>query len=118
MVIRIGQASLLGQPIMKVHQAWLVDEGVVTHDKPGKVDCKKAVAACNRRGFFLGKSFLHPRQYLGAVTKTLPIWRNVLETTNNLNIAHVPAHTGAGPSLTVVVKAKRTRSEATRAHFS
>jgi hypothetical protein len=44
---------------MKVHQASLVDEGIVTHDKPGEVDCKKAVAACNRRGFFLGKSFLH-----------------------------------------------------------
>jgi hypothetical protein len=58
---------------MKMHQASLVDEGVVTHDKPGEVDCKKAVAACNRRGFFLGKSFLHPRQYLGALTKTLPM---------------------------------------------
>ena len=68
---------------MKVHQASRVDEGVVTHDKPGEVDCNKAVAACNRRGFFLGKSFLHP------------IWGNGSETANSLNSAHVPTHTGS-----------------------
>jgi hypothetical protein len=78
-----------------IHQAGNLHEKAVEQSELSPSDSDNC-----RHGLFLGKSFLHSRQSLGAVTKTLPLWRIVSETANTLNTAHVHAYTGLGPSFT------------------